>query len=57
MSAATDRAFEALNRVAKWRTVFTGWQIGTRPKGDPECDAIRDASEARILLRVEVSAC
>jgi hypothetical protein len=46
----------ALNKVAKWRTVLTGWQLGTRPKGDPECDAIRDHREATILLRAEVTA-
>jgi hypothetical protein len=46
----------ALNRVAKWRTLFTGWQLGTRPKGDPEGDAVRDHREATILLRVEGNA-
>lgn len=46
----------ALNRVCKWRTLFAGWQLGTRPKGDPECDAVRDHRELSILLRVEVTA-
>lgn len=46
----------ALNRLAKWRTFFTGWQLGTRPKGDPESDAVRDAVDARLILRVEVNA-
>jgi len=45
-----------LNKVAKWRTVFAGWQLGTRPKGEPECDAVRDHREATILLRAEVTA-
>ena len=49
-------AFQALNRVAKWRGLFAGWQLGTRPKGDPECDAVRDHRELSILLRVESSA-
>lgn len=49
-------AHDALNRVAKWRTLLTGWQLGTRVKGDPEGDAVRDLQEARLLLRVEVSA-
>ena len=49
-------AFKALNRVTKWRTLFAGWQLGTRPKGDPECDAVRDHRELSILLRVESSA-
>jgi hypothetical protein len=46
----------ALNRLAKWRSVFAGWQLGTRPKGDPEGDAVRDHREATIMLRAEVSA-
>lgn len=46
----------ALNRLCKWRTVFAGWQLGTRAKGDPECDAVRDSREALLLLRAEVSA-
>lgn len=49
-------SFDALNRVAKWRTLFAGWQLGTRPKGDPESDAVRDHRELSILLRVESSA-
>jgi len=51
--ARTDRA---LNIVTKWRTLFTGWQLGTRPKGDPEGDAVRDHRELSILLRVELTA-
>jgi len=46
----------ALNKLAKWRTVFAGWQLGTRPKGEPECDAVRDHRELSILLRAEVTA-
>ena len=49
-------AFNALNRLAKWRVVFTGWQLGTRLKGDAEGDAVRDHREVTILLRAEVSA-
>ena len=49
-------AAQALNRLAKWRTLFTGWQLGTRPKGDPEGDAVRDHREVTILLRAESSA-
>lgn len=45
-----------LNRLAKWRTVFAGWQLGTRPKTDPETQAVRDTREAILCLRVEVSA-
>jgi hypothetical protein len=46
----------ALQRLCKWRAVFAGWQLGTRPKGDPESDAVRDHRELTILLRAEVSA-
>jgi hypothetical protein len=45
-----------LNRLAKWRAVFAGWQLGTRRKGDPECDAVRDHREATIMQRAEMSA-
>lgn len=48
--------FASLNRLAKWRSVFAGWQVGTRAKGDPESDAVRDHREVTILLRAEVSA-
>jgi hypothetical protein len=51
-----ERTSRALNIVAKWRVLFTGWQLGTRPKGDPEGDAVRDQRELTILLRVEVTA-
>jgi hypothetical protein len=47
---------DALNKLAKWRSVFTGWQLGTRMKGDAEADAVRDHREMSILLRAEVNA-
>lgn len=47
---------DSLNRLAKWRMIFAGWQLGTRPKGDPECDAVRDHREATLLQRAELSA-
>lgn len=56
MSGQHERTRKALDRVVKWRTLFAGWQLGTRPKGDPECDAVRDHRELSILLRVESSA-
>lgn len=46
----------ALNRLTKWRALFAGWQLGTRAKGDPESDAVRDHREATIVLRAEVTA-
>lgn len=51
-----QRYFDALNKLTKWRMVFAGWQLGTRPKGDPECDAVRDHREATMIQRVEISA-
>lgn len=45
-----------LNRLAKWRSVFAGWQLGTRSLEDPECQAVRDHREGTMFLRVEVSA-
>lgn len=46
----------ALNKLAKWRMVFAGWQLGTRSKEDPECQAVRDHRELSMLMRAEVSA-
>ena len=45
--------YRSLNRLTKWRAHFAGWQLGTRAKGDPECDAVRDHREATIILRAE----
>lgn len=50
------RADAAVNRLAKWRSVFAGWQLGTRTDNDPECQAVRDHREVTILLRAEVNA-
>lgn len=44
------------NRLGKWRTIFAGWQLGTRAKGDPEGDAVRDHREVTMLMRAELSA-
>lgn len=51
-----DRTTTALNIVAKWRTLLTGWQLGTRPKTDPVAAAVRDHRETTLILRAEVSA-
>lgn len=48
-------ASEALNILCKWRVLLTGWQLGTRAKGDAEADAVRDHREATLLLRAEVT--
>jgi len=52
----SQRYHSTLNRLTKWRSVFAGWQLGTRAKGDPECDAVRDHREVTIILRTEVTA-
>lgn len=45
-----------LERLAKWRSVFAAWQLGTRSDTDAECKAVKDHREATIMLRAEVSA-
>ena len=47
---------DALNKLAKWRSVFAGWQLGTRSKEDPECQAVRDHREVTMLMRAELNA-
>lgn len=56
MPTQAERTNTALNILAKWRAHFAGWQLGTRPKGEPESDAVRDHREATIMLRAEMSA-
>ena len=56
MEDLSQKLYDAFNRLTKWRSVFAGWQLGTRPKGDPECDAVRDHREVTICFRAEVSA-
>lgn len=51
-----DMPFRQLNRLVKWKNLLAGWQLGTRPKGDPESDAVRDHRELTLILRAEVNA-
>lgn len=51
----SSKTFRALNILAKWRQVFAGWQLGTRPIGDPECDAVRDHRELSLMMRVQLN--
>lgn len=46
----------SLNRLAKWRAHFAGWQLGTRSNDDPECQAVRDHREQTIIMRAEITA-
>lgn len=50
------RMLAALNRLCKWRSVFAGWQLGTRSNEDPECQAVRDHREATLIQRAELTA-
>lgn len=45
-----------LERLAKWRTVFTGWIIGTASKEMPGVRGVVDLMERTIILRAEISA-
>src|SRR5690348_16102379 len=56
MDNLTEKCYRALNRIAKWRSLLSGWQLGTRPLGDRECDAVRDHREVSIMQHVEISA-
>lgn len=53
MTADQNRS---LQRLAKWRSVFAGRWLGTRPKTDPACQSVRDLTERSLLLRAEVTA-
>ena len=46
----------ATQRLVKWRTLFAGWQLGTRAKCDAVGDAVRDHREVTFLLRAEMNA-
>lgn len=51
----TNGRYRVLNRLAKWRTVFASWQLGTRLTfGDGELAAVKDHHEATLLGRVEL---
>lgn len=51
-----QRTWNALERVGKWRRLFAGWQLGTRPETDGEFRAVADHREVTILLRIESNA-
>jgi hypothetical protein len=50
------RTRAALNKVARWRTIYAGWQLGTRPDTDPETRAVRDHRDLSTLLRIDATA-
>lgn len=47
---------DPLNALCKWRRVFMNWQLGNKPKGDHEADAVVDHREATMLCRAELNA-
>lgn len=47
---------DTMNKLAKWRSVFAAWQLGTRSDTDQECKAVKDHREVTIFLRAETSA-
>lgn len=51
-----DIADRVTNRFTKWRSVFAGWQLGTRLDTDPESQAVRDHREVTMLMRAELNA-
>lgn len=46
----------ALETVTKWRRAFMNWQLGDKPRDDPEACAVVEHREVTIMLRVESSA-
>ena len=56
MNSQHQRTLRALNILAKWRALFAGWQLGTRPITDAECNAVRDHREATLIHRAELTA-
>lgn len=43
-------------RLGHWRSVLTGWQLGTRATDDPESAAVSDHRELSLALRAELNA-
>lgn len=47
---------DALNKLCKWRSIFTGWFLGTRDIADEQARAYRDLCDDRFMQRVELNA-
>jgi hypothetical protein len=54
--SAEQAAVTALNRVCKWRTFFAGWVLGTRLRSDGPAGAVRDLSDAGLVMAAELRA-
>jgi hypothetical protein len=46
----------ALNRLCKWRSILTGWHIGTQGPHVPGVQAMRDLQDFRLITRAELTA-
>lgn len=55
MSHHGDRMRAALNRLTKWRSVLTGWHLGTRQRDEPGVAAMRDLQDFRLIIRAELN--
>lgn len=57
MNPVIEKAYlAALNRLAKWRTVYAGWALGTTTAAHGPTKAAKDAAEAKLIMRVEITA-
>ena len=45
-----------INRLGKWRSVFTGRMVGTVPRGHSQGEGWRDLFDCVHMLRAEVNA-
>lgn len=46
----------ALNKLCKWRSIYTGRILGTRSMHDAQAKGVRDVFEKLLIQRVELSA-
>lgn len=51
-----ESMIKALQKVARWRMLFTGWHLGTRSASDPEAQSFKNLYELLIIMRVENTA-
>jgi hypothetical protein len=47
---------QALETLCKWRGVLAAWHLGSLERDAPGMAAMRDLEEARLLMRVEITA-
>lgn len=51
-----DELSRVMTKLRRWRMFFASWQLGTRPEGDGEVQAVKDHRDLTIVLRAEVTA-